>query len=147
MLTEYSGTLFLVSHDRYLLNAVTTKTLGLSGQGTAELIEGNYAVWRAEYQDKAVAPKKVAASPAASQPQAAPQSSREQQKQRGKTEAAMARAETRISELEAELAGIEVKLASGGGLDVVSLAADHSRVQDALTAAMAEWETLAAELG
>jgi hypothetical protein len=29
----------------------------------------------------------------------------------------------------------------------VSLAADHSRVQDALTAAMAEWETLAAELG
>ena len=59
----------------------------------------------------------------------------------------MARAETRISELEAELAGIEVKLASGGGHDVVALAADHSRVQDALTAAMAEWETLAAELG
>ena len=147
MLTEYSGTLFLVSHDRYLLNAVTTKTLGLSGQGTAELIEGNYAVWRAEYQDKAVAaPKKAAASPAASQPQA-PQNSREQQKQRGKTEAAMARVETRISELEAELAGIEVKLASGGGLDVVALAADHSRVQDALTAAMAEWETLAAEVG
>jgi ATP-binding cassette subfamily F protein 3 len=143
MLTEYSGTLFLVSHDRYLLNAVTTKTLGLSGQGTAELIEGNYAVWRAEYQDKSVAPKKAAASPAASQPQAAPQNSREQQKQRGKTEAAMARAETRISELEAELAGIEVKLASGGGQDVVSLAADHSRVQDALTAAMAEWEALA----
>jgi ATP-binding cassette subfamily F protein 3 len=147
MLTEYSGTLFLVSHDRYLLNAVTTKTLGLSGQGTAELIEGNYAVWRAEYQDKAVAPKKAAQSPAASQPQAAPQNSREQQKQRGKTEASMARAETRISELEAELAGIEVKLASGGGHDVVALAADHSRVQDALTAAMAEWETLAAELG
>ena len=147
MLTEYSGTLFLVSHDRYLLNAVTTKTLGLSGQGTAELIEGNYAVWRAEYQDKAVAaPKKAAASPAASQPQA-PQNSREQQKQRGKTEAAMARAETRISELEAELAGIEVKLASGGGLDVVALAAYHSRVQDALTAAMADWEKLAAELG
>ena len=147
MLTEYSGTLFLVSHDRYLLNAVTTKTLGLSGQGTAELIEGNYAVWRAEYQDKAVvAPKKATASAAASQPQV-PQNSREQQKQRGKTEAAMARAETRISELEAELAGIEVKLASGGGQDVVALAADHARVQDALTAAMAAWETLAAELG
>ena len=147
MLTEYSGTLFLVSHDRYLLNAVTTKTLGLSGQGTAELIEGNYAVWRAEYQDKAVAaPKKATASAAASQPQV-PQNSREQQKLRGKTEAAMARVETRISELEAELAGIEVKLASGGGQDVVALAADHARVQDALTAAMAAWETLAAELG
>jgi ATP-binding cassette subfamily F protein 3 len=146
MLTDYSGTLFLVSHDRYLLNAVTTKTLGLSGKGTAELIEGNYAVWRAEYQDKAVAaPKKPQAAPA-SKPQAAP-STREQQKQRSKTEAAMARAETRISQLEAELAGIEVKLASGGGQDVVALAADHARVQDALTAAMADWEQLAAELG
>ena len=59
----------------------------------------------------------------------------------------MARAETRISELEAELAGIEAKLASGGGQDVVALAADHARVQDALTSAMADWEQLAAELG
>jgi hypothetical protein len=59
----------------------------------------------------------------------------------------MARAEARISELEAELAGIEVKLASGGGHDVVALASDHARVQDALTAAMSEWEALAAQLG
>lgn len=47
MLTEYSGTLFLVSHDRYLLNQVTNKTLGLTGRGTASWVVGNYSVWRA----------------------------------------------------------------------------------------------------
>jgi len=47
MLNEYSGTLFLVSHDRYLLNSVTNKTLGLTGRGTANWVVGNYSVWRA----------------------------------------------------------------------------------------------------
>ncbi len=47
MLNEYSGTLFLVSHDRYLLNSVTNKTLGLTGLGTANWVVGNYSVWRA----------------------------------------------------------------------------------------------------
>lgn len=47
MLNEYSGTLFLVSHDRYLLNSVTNKTLGLTGRGSANWVVGNYSVWRA----------------------------------------------------------------------------------------------------
>ena len=46
MLENYQGTLLLVSHDRYLLNAVTTKTLGMTGKGTAVVVEGNYAAWR-----------------------------------------------------------------------------------------------------
>ena len=33
MLAKYEGTLLLVSHDRYLLNATTTKTLALTGTG------------------------------------------------------------------------------------------------------------------
>ena len=46
MLSGYAGTLLLISHDRYLLNATTTKTLALSGSGPATLFEGNYAAWR-----------------------------------------------------------------------------------------------------
>jgi ATP-binding cassette subfamily F protein 3 len=46
MLCKYDGTLLVVSHDRYLLNAVTTKTLGLIGDGRATFVEGNYAAWR-----------------------------------------------------------------------------------------------------
>jgi ATP-binding cassette subfamily F protein 3 len=53
MLLEYGGTLFLVSHDRALLNAVTTKTLGLAGDGTASCVVGNYSVWRAQQEGKA----------------------------------------------------------------------------------------------
>jgi len=52
MLQEYGGTLFLVSHDRYLLNAVTNKTLGLTGRGTATWVVGNYSAWRAQ-EDRA----------------------------------------------------------------------------------------------
>ncbi|MBC8104079.1 MAG: ABC-F family ATP-binding cassette domain-containing protein, partial [Cytophagales bacterium] len=46
MLNGYEATLMLVSHDRYLLNAVTTKTLALTGDGHGTLFEGNYAAWR-----------------------------------------------------------------------------------------------------
>ncbi len=46
MLSKYEGTLLLISHDRYLLNATTTKTLALSGTGSGTLFEGNYNTWR-----------------------------------------------------------------------------------------------------
>ena len=44
-LAEYPATLFIISHDRYLLNSLATKLLIFDGKpgGTAELFEGNYA--------------------------------------------------------------------------------------------------------
>ena len=60
MLQNYEGTLMVVSHDRYLLNAVTEKTLGLIGDGTAAFVEGNYAVWREETQKPAAKPAPAA---------------------------------------------------------------------------------------
>ena len=43
-LAEYPATLFIISHDRYLLNSLATKLLIFDGKpgGTAELFEGNY---------------------------------------------------------------------------------------------------------
>lgn len=40
-LRDYTGTILAISHDRYFLNAVTTKTLVLTPQGL-EVYEGNY---------------------------------------------------------------------------------------------------------
>ena len=51
-LAEYPATLFIISHDRYLLNSLATKLLIFDGKpgGTAELFEGNYAEYIAQQQ-------------------------------------------------------------------------------------------------
>ena len=52
-LAEYPATLFIISHDRYLLNNLATKLLifdGIPG-GTATLFEGNYAEYVAAQEE------------------------------------------------------------------------------------------------
>ena len=52
-LAEYPATLFIISHDRYLLNNLATKLLIFDGTlgGTADLFEGNYAEYTAQQQE------------------------------------------------------------------------------------------------
>ena len=52
-LAEYPATLFIISHDRYLLNNLATKLLIFDGNtgGTADLFEGNYAEYVAQQQE------------------------------------------------------------------------------------------------
>ena len=51
-LAEYPATLFIISHDRYLLNNLATKLLIFDGTlgGTATLFEGNYAEYVASQE-------------------------------------------------------------------------------------------------
>ena len=157
MLTRYEGTLLLVSHDRYLLNAVTTKTLALTGDGRAAFVEGNYAAWREEAeaaaarQAAATAAKKKAPSPtAAVAPNAAPPppalSARELSKARARAKDAVEKAEARVQAQEARLAEVEAALAAGNPTaDLVALAAEHTRVRAEVDAAVADWERTVAE--
>jgi len=67
-LLEFSGALVLVTHDRYLLDRVSTLVLGLDGQGSAERFAdySQWDVWRGERaQPKARADKEVRAPAAA----------------------------------------------------------------------------------
>ena len=52
-LAEYPATLFIISHDRYLLNSLATKLLIFDGMpgGTATLFEGNYTEYIAQQQE------------------------------------------------------------------------------------------------
>lgn len=133
LLLEYKGTLLLVSHDRYLLNAVTNKTLGLTGTGEARLIEGNYAAWREETTPKAVKQVESAPKPA-TQPL-----SREANKARARAQAAVEKAEAKVQTLEAKLAEIEHALSTGAG-DQMALATQHTDTQTELDEAMKLWE-------
>ena len=51
LLTEYSGTLFLVSHDRVLLNNVVTSTIVLEGNGEICEYVGGYDDWLAQREE------------------------------------------------------------------------------------------------
>ncbi len=151
MLSQYAGTLLLVSHDRYLLNRTTTKTLFLPGDGSRPaLFEGNYAAWR-EAQEAAgpqIQPAKTvqAKAQAKASPVAAVHSPalspRELSKARVKAREAAQRAEANVQELEARIADVEGRLAqpSGSAEEMVALAAEHTRLQDDLAAALSEWE-------
>ncbi len=59
-LTEFPGALVLVTHDRYLLDRVSTAVLGLDGKGTSQLY-ADYWQW----EQAQLAPKPKAEKPAA----------------------------------------------------------------------------------
>ncbi len=159
MLSRYEGTLLLVSHDRYLLNAVTTKTLGLTGDGGAVFAEGNFAAWReatqtpersARTRTEMVSPAlnaKIAPSPTPGPPSSSPTlSARDLSRARNKAREAALKAELGVQDREARLAEVEGALASGGeGADLIALAAEHTRLRGEVDAAIAEWERAVTE--
>ena len=80
-LAEYPATLFIISHDRYLLNALATKLL-IFENGTASLFEGTYAEYEARQQRSvAVAEKHAEVSPQP-RPKRAPTSKRKAKSKR-----------------------------------------------------------------
>jgi len=166
MLSRYEGTLLLVSHDRYLLNATTTKTLALDGHGSGTLFEGSYAAWR-EVQNAPVQaparkspppPPRIAPAPAKTNG-AAPKTNgsngnghvtlnaRDLSKARVRARERVLTTESAVNALEARIADAEARLArpSESVADMVALAADHTRLQDDLLSALSAWEAAVAE--
>ena len=72
VISDYEGTVLIVSHDRDFLDRTVNLTLGLDGSGTVDIIVGGYADWEAKREKRIKsAPKAVKASA----PSAAPQKS------------------------------------------------------------------------
>ncbi len=156
MLSRYEGTLLLVSHDRYLLNAT--------------LFEGSYAAWREAQNAPATVqtgrgagkspppPPRIAPAPAKTNG-AAPKTNgsngnghvtlnaRDLSKARVRARERVLTTESAVNALEARIADAETRLArpSESVADMVALAADHTRLQDDLLSALSAWETAVAE--
>ena len=146
MLAKYDGTLLLISHDRYLLNATTTKTLALSGTGQGALFEGNYNAWR-EAQKVPATPngtnRRGGVSPPSTPVPAKPAlNARDLSKARVKARELAIMTESAVNAKEARIAEVEARLAkpSESITDMVALAAEHTRLQDELAASLAAWE-------
>ncbi|MEO8373468.1 MAG: ATP-binding cassette domain-containing protein, partial [Candidatus Solibacter sp.] len=67
-LTEFPGALVLVTHDRYLLDRVSTTVLGLDGKGTAQMYADYWQWEQAKNEEPAKAVKEPASPKAAAQP-------------------------------------------------------------------------------
>ena len=144
VLSEYQGTILLVSHDRYLIDALGTQIWEIMpNQSSLQVFEGTYTQYKA-YQEREAEQQaaKVAltqSSAATSKNRRSPSSSDER-----KRRARIQEIEDRIASLEGELAKLSSKL-ENPPLDpsrVQKLGQDYVHVQEELNALMVEWESL-----
>ncbi|HEY70779.1 MAG TPA: ABC-F family ATP-binding cassette domain-containing protein [Anaerolineae bacterium] len=138
-LTDFPGTILLVSHDRYLIEALATQVWAISAQGREMVVhQGGYASFAAQ--------RRQAITPA---PGSSPPKERLKEPKRTgttwKDQAALVEAEERIHSLEAELADISQQLQQAGSdVDAVrQLGEQYAARELDLQAAMRFWEDLA----
>jgi ATP-binding cassette, subfamily F, member 3 len=142
VLGNFQGTILLVSHDRYLIDALASQVWEIDqDQRHLRVFKGSYSEYRAELEagrQAEEARRQVAV------PQARPrQASRPSQDER--------RRKARLEQLEAEIAALEQKLAGlSARLEnpppdpetVQALGEDYVETQNEINALLAEWEQL-----
>jgi ABC transport system ATP-binding/permease protein len=108
IISDYEGTVLVVSHDRDFLDKTVTVTIGLDGSGKTEVVVGGYSDWEAKAKPRLLPPSKAAprAAPAAPAPAKAPAAklSFKEQRERDSLPTDIARIEAEISKLESKLA-------------------------------------------
>jgi ATP-binding cassette, subfamily F, member 3 len=144
VLDEYQGTILLVSHDRYLIDALGTQIWEiLPGQAMLQVFEGTYTEYK-QYQDllSAEQASKVAFAKESTQPRKARQGpvSPEEKKRRTR----LKQVEERVSVLEDELAMLGRKLENPPAelAKVQKLGKDYTNAQAELDELLLEWESL-----
>ena len=148
VLADFPGTILVVSHDRYLIDALATQIWAIS-PGQLELFEGDYSEYLAarEKARLAAAERAATATNGAKVHTTRPAAGNRHGLSVRELERQIAGAEARISELEAELAALAADLerasTSGDAARVRTLGEAYAQTETSLAAAMAEWERLA----
>ncbi|HUP94895.1 MAG TPA: ATP-binding cassette domain-containing protein [Burkholderiales bacterium] len=145
LLQEYSGTLFLVSHDRAFLDNVVTQVIAFEGEGVLREYAGGYSDWlrqRVKSVPKVQAPKTEspgAAIPARDKPRLVKLSYKETRELEAlpDTIAALEREQTAITR---ELGG--PALYKGEPERVHALQQRYSSIESELMQCLARWEEL-----
>jgi ATPase subunit of ABC transporter with duplicated ATPase domains len=143
VLASYEGALFVVSHDRYLLKRLAERVVAIR-DGAATIVDGDYET----YERLEHAARKAAAAPKAAAKAEAPKVSRKAAHQTkldlGRRKRAVAEAEQRVADLEAQRAELERRFTAPNVYDdpdtVVTLQRDLDRVRGESDKAMALWE-------
>ena len=157
LLQDFSGTLFLVSHDRTFLDNVVTQTIAAEGDGVWREYAGGYSDWAAYQQSQAqrrqeearAAPAVKPRAPAPPPVKAAVQASRKLGFKEARELEALPQ---RIADLEAEQKLLSTRLEdpalyqSGSG-EAQGISARLAEIDDTLLELLERWETLEALSG
>ncbi|OCX50559.1 ABC transporter [Mucilaginibacter sp. PPCGB 2223] len=110
-LTNYTGVLVLVTHDRYLLDKLTDQLFILEGDGNIRIYNGNYSSYRFELEEAKVLAKKKAAEDAKKPVPVAP--APKKSKLNFKDQKELEELEKRIAHIENEIKTFTEQLNSG----------------------------------
>ncbi len=146
VLKEYTGTMLLVSHDRWLLEQLTDHTLDLRRKG-AVAYPGSYEEYRRWQQSGKPLPATTTAATKKTArmqvhvPATPPMSPREISKEIEKVKRLIDEAEGQISATEVRIRMIEADLSAvPAGKDVLELTKEHQVATEQLEGKMAVWE-------
>jgi ATP-binding cassette subfamily F protein 3 len=145
VLDDYQGTILLVTHDRYLVDAVATQIWEIdTDESHLVIFKGIYSQLKEEREKdlarRAAIQAERESAVVADTRKAKPSSSKEDRKKNAQKQ----ELENKIARLEAELSEIGAKLANPprNAGEVIKLAKEYDRVQKEMDEKMVEWEVL-----
>ncbi len=147
VLSAYPGTILLVSHDRYLIDALATQVWEITTETGPEasalrVFEGAYSQYRQEREAEKA--RQAAAQAAARQGAGAQRSRQTASPEERRRKARLKEVEDRITGLEEELHALSLRLENPppDPAKVQQLGQEYVRVQGELDRLMEEWEGL-----
>ena len=147
VLADFDGTIILVSHDRYLIDALGTQIWEINKEGASlEVFSGTYSQYRASQESQRVSDSVSDGLPASKvnplkEGRAAKNRALAEERRRRER---LEEVEIRVAELERDLAILGRKLAAppSDPEEVQRLGEDYVEIQNELEALIAEWESL-----
>ncbi|CAD6508018.1 ABC transporter ATP-binding protein uup [Paraburkholderia hiiakae] len=152
LLTDYDGTVLLVSHDRAFLDNVVTSVIASEGEGRWREYVGGFTDWqtqsaRAQEIAEARAPKEAAAAVAAPKDSAAGRNAQRSVKLSFKEQRELEELPKRIEALETEQKTIGAQIEDGSifakdAQEGARLTERYAAIDDELLVALERWEEL-----
>ena len=155
-LREFGGTCFIISHDRYFLDQVSTRTLVLEDKGLTEYL-GNYSYYKEKVKERedlaALHEITIVQEKEVSSGQQKPELSRDEPKKKTNTymvEKQLQEVESEIARLEATMKMYEVQLSNPvvqqDAEEMTSLSVQLETTESELQVLYEKWEFLSEQL-
>jgi ATP-binding cassette subfamily F protein 3 len=144
VLAEYQGTILLVSHDRYLIDAIGTQIWEIaSGEASLRVFQGTYSQYKVWLEAQRAAQEQGKPAEPTRKPTATGVSAEEKRRRQRLKEV-----EKQIEDLEGELAilGAQLESPPEDAARVQKLGREYVKVQGELDHLMQTWESLQAEI-
>jgi ATP-binding cassette subfamily F protein 3 len=147
VMADFDGTVILVSHDRYLIDALGTQIWEIKkGESRLEVFKGTYSEYRAAEEARRVTDEgdEAGASEGAASFQEERAAKNRALAQERRRQARLEAVETRVTELEGQLEALSARLANppDDPEEVLRLGDDYVEIQNELEALIVEWESL-----